>query len=100
MILPIALLLAGLLGTLFVVIKKEILQRLTCHLPGPAPARLALPDITLPCIVRIRAASSGRHTEVALKLASWRRTFDTHRIAAALAFMPSWIISLRALCKR
>ncbi len=48
MILPIALLLAGLLGTLFVVIKKEILQRLTATCRGPAPARLALPDITCP----------------------------------------------------
>ncbi len=56
MILPIALLLAGLLGTLFVVI-KEILQRLTLTCRGPAPARPTFPGITSP-IVRIRAASS------------------------------------------
>ncbi len=58
MILPIALLLAGLLGTLFVVIKKEILQRLTLTCRGGLRPPGALSRYYIPCIVRIRAASS------------------------------------------
>ena len=56
MILPIALLLAGLLGTLFVVIKRNIAAP-DAYLPGLRPPGRPFP-VLHPCIVRIRAASS------------------------------------------
>ncbi len=57
MILPIALLLAGLLGTLFVVIKRNIAAP-DAYLPGACARPAALSRYYIPCIVRIRAASS------------------------------------------